>query len=293
MRGNGRRWRWLLLLGFFLLDAAALGMHVGQVSISCAGEDFSLALLRFAFDGEEYIRFEYSLNKFVAKHPLAEPYADELNKNERVISNVARYVRRWPLISKIVKGGIRAETAKPAITITSRRPNAQGHPLVLTCRVDGFYPMDINTTWLRNGKDIDQEVLRSNILPNFDGTFQMRLQLSVDPSGIGDTYSCQITHTSVPDNLTAVWDPQNQNLSVYGYVVGIMAGLIGILIVLSAGVMRWKVNQSQDSQLGPNQSQPMTSSDMSSDVSAEREDIQLCEDVTSLPSPVSANMSEV
>ncbi|XP_032871934.1 class II histocompatibility antigen, B-L beta chain-like isoform X3 [Amblyraja radiata] len=269
MRGNGRRWRWLLLLGFFLLDAAALGMHVGQVSISCAGEDFSLALLRFAFDGEEYIRFEYSLNKFVAKHPLAEPYADELNKNERVISNVARYVRRWPLISKIVKGGIRAETAKPAITITSRRPNAQGHPLVLTCRVDGFYPMDINTTWLRNGKDIDQEVLRSNILPNFDGTFQMRLQLSVDPSGIGDTYSCQITHTSVPDNLTAVWDPQNQNLSVYGYVVGIMAGLIGILIVLSAGVMRWK------------------------DVSAEREDIQLCEDVTSLPSPVSANMSEV
>ncbi|XP_055521770.1 major histocompatibility complex class I-related gene protein-like [Leucoraja erinacea] len=153
--------------------------------------------------------------------------------------------------------------------------------------------MDINTTWLRNGKDIDQEVLRSNILPNFDGTFQMRLQLSVDPSGIGDTYSCHITHTSVPDNLTAVWVHQNQNGPVYGYVVGIMAGLVGILIALSGGVMRWKVNQSRDSQLGPIQSQLMTLPDMPSGVSAVREDTQLCEDVTSLPSPVSVNVSEV
>ncbi|XP_055486150.1 class II histocompatibility antigen, B-L beta chain-like isoform X2 [Leucoraja erinacea] len=289
-------------------------MHVGQVSISCAGEDSSLAVLRFAFDGKEFISFEYSSNTFVAKHRLAEPYAIqgfvdmeeyfevytethrepvELKKNERVIRNYVRYMRRWPMISHIVKGAIRAETAKPAITITSRRPNAQGHPLVLTCRVDGFYPMDINTTWLRNGKDIDQEVLRSNVLPNFDGTFQMRLQLSVDPSGIGDTYSCQITHTSVPDNLTAVWVHQNQNGPVYGYVVGIMAGLVGILIALSGGVIRWKVNQSRDSQLGPIQSQLMTLPDMPSGVSAVREDTQLCEDVTSLPSPVSVNVSEV
>lgn len=282
MRGNGRR-RWprgngdgvaaaaalSLVFLFFMLDCAALGMHVGQMSFSCTGEDFTLAVLRFALDGEEFIRFEYSSNKFVAKHPLAEPYADELNKNEIVISNFASTIRGLPLISHIFKEGIRAETAKPAITITSRRPNARGLPLVLTCRVDGFYPRDITTTWLWNGKDIDQEVLRSNILPNFDGTFQMRLQLSVDPSRIGDTYSCQITHRSVPDNLTAVWVPQNQNVPVYGYVVGIMAGLVGILIAVSGGIMRWK------------------------DVRASREDTQLCEDVTSLPSPIPANVSEV
>ncbi|XP_078286234.1 class II histocompatibility antigen, B-L beta chain-like isoform X2 [Rhinoraja longicauda] len=250
--GPGRRWprgdggtataaatALSLLFLLFMLDATALGMHVVQLSLSCAGKDVSLSFLRLAYDGEELIRFEYSSNTFVAANPLAEPYVEGLNDDKRTVQNVARYIRRVPLISQIIEDSIRAETAKPAVTITARHPNGHEGPLVLTCRVDGFYPRDINTTWLRNGKDIDQEVLRSNILPNSDGTFQIRLQLSLDPSG-GDTYSCQITHRSVPDNLTAVWVPKIQKVPVYGFVVGIMAGLVGILIAVSGGVMRWK-----------------------------------------------------
>ncbi|XP_051865083.1 DLA class II histocompatibility antigen, DR-1 beta chain-like isoform X2 [Pristis pectinata] len=234
----------LVVFALLLRGSAAQGMHIAQMSFSGEGSEFSMAVLRFAYNGEELIHFNYTTTKFVATNPLAEPYADELNHNKRVLKNVARYIHYMPFILEVVEQAIQSLTVKPSITIIPRHLKEEENVLALTCKVDGFYPRAIDTAWLRNGEVIDRGVLKSSVLPNKDGTYQIRLQVNVDPSE-GNTYACRVKHLSVTGNLNEVWVPKNKNMPVYGYVVGVIAGIIGILIALSGGIIKWKEVRSQ------------------------------------------------
>ncbi|XP_062891132.1 rano class II histocompatibility antigen, A beta chain-like isoform X4 [Mobula hypostoma] len=229
-----------LLAAFLLLlnGSTALGMHIGQVTFSGKGSEFSMATLQFAYNGEVAVGFDYTTGKFVAINPLVKSFVDKLNRDQKLIRNVARYVNDMPFAMEIVHQAVQALTAKPTITITSRHLKNRENTLALICQVHGFYPKKIHATWLRNGVVINREVLMTKILPNQDGTFQVRLQVEIDP-GKGDTYTCEIKHLSVPDKLHAVWVPKN-TYPVYGYVIGIIAGIIGILIAVSGGMIRWK-----------------------------------------------------
>ncbi|XP_072102479.1 H-2 class II histocompatibility antigen, E-S beta chain-like [Mobula birostris] len=231
-----------LLAAFLLLllhnGSIALGMHIGQVTFSGKGSQFSMATLQFAYNGETTVRFNYTTGKFVAINPIVKPYMDDLNRNTEVMKYVTCCVESMPVAMEIVHQAVQTLTAKPTITITSRHMKNRENTLALTCQVHGFYPKKIHATWLRNGVAIDQEVLMTRILPNWDRTFQVRLQVEIDP-GKGDTYTCEIEHLSVPDKLHAVWVPKN-TYPVYGYVIGIIAGIIGILTAVSGGMIRWK-----------------------------------------------------
>ncbi|XP_062891234.1 DLA class II histocompatibility antigen, DR-1 beta chain-like isoform X2 [Mobula hypostoma] len=169
-----------LLAAFLLLlnGSTALGMHIGQVTFSGKGSEFSMATLQFAYNGETAVRFNYTTGKFVAINPIVKSFVDDLNLQSK---------------------------AKPMITITSRHLRNRENTLALTCQVHGSYPKKIHATWLRNGVVIDREVLMTKILPNQDGTFQVSRQVEIDPRK-GDTYTCEIKHLSVPDKLHAVWE---------------------------------------------------------------------------------------
>ncbi|XP_062890833.1 class II histocompatibility antigen, B-L beta chain-like [Mobula hypostoma] len=229
-----------LLAAFLLLlnGSTALGMHIGQVIFSAKGSELSTATMQFAYNGEAAVCYNYTTGKFVAINPIAKPYTDKLNHKTEGTKYVTYSVNIMPFVMEIVQLVVQALAAKPTITITSRHMKNRENTLALTCQVYGFYPKKIHATWLRNGVAIDQEVLMMRILPNRDGTFQVSLQVEIDP-GKGDTYTCEIEHLSVPDKLHAVWVPKNI-YPVYGYVIGIIAGIIGILTAVSGGMIRWK-----------------------------------------------------
>ncbi|XP_072102493.1 DLA class II histocompatibility antigen, DR-1 beta chain-like isoform X2 [Mobula birostris] len=185
---------------------------------------------------------------------------------------------------------------KPTITITSRHMKNRENNLALTCQVHGFYPKKIHAMWLRNGVAIDREVLNTSILPNRDGTFQVRLQVEIDP-GKGDTYTCEIEHLSVPDKLHAVWVPKN-TYPVYGYVIGIIAGIIGILTAVFGGMIRWKAHHGCGSQRGMNWIQGFICSNASASVThpelcSHGENDRLCEELGQMPRPASECTTEV
>ncbi|XP_059805592.1 class II histocompatibility antigen, B-L beta chain-like isoform X2 [Hypanus sabinus] len=239
--GARRRRSPCLLAAFLLLllnGSTALGMRIIQVTFSGKGPEFSMPALKFAYNGKDTVHFNYTTEKFVAIDPLVKSYVKELNSDAKLIKNVNNFVNDMPFAMEIIHQNLQALTAKPTITITSRPLKNRKNSLVLSCQVCGFYPRDIHTTWLRNGMAIDQEVQMTKILPNQDGTFQVQLQVEIDP-GKGDTYTCEIKHLSIPDKLHVVWDPRN-TYPVYGYVIGIIAGIIGILIAVAGGIIRWK-----------------------------------------------------
>ncbi|XP_051865076.1 class II histocompatibility antigen, B-L beta chain-like isoform X2 [Pristis pectinata] len=269
-------------------------MHVGQVVFSSTAPWFSATGLRFGCNGKDVAYFDFSASKYVASIPQVEAFIRDLNHhNPRAIVEVNKTRQFIPLFAETVYRDVLTLNVKPSITITSMHLNEGEKPLVLVCRVDGFYPRDINATWQQNGEAIGQEVLRSSILPNPDGAFQIRLQVNVDPSR-GDTYTCQLEHRSVPGKLSAVWVPKSKNLPVHGYVVGIMAGIVGITIAVSGGVIRWKEHHTHGSEPVPNQRKTVELSDacVSNTYSGDRSEggaDHLCEGIGRLLSPVPAD----
>ncbi|XP_067832281.1 HLA class II histocompatibility antigen, DQ beta 2 chain-like isoform X2 [Heptranchias perlo] len=231
-------WGLLWILGLCLLSSPTLALHTVQQIFSIDGSQPPVMNLRFAYNGKELAHFNFITKKLVATSPLLELYVDELNNSSRTIKNLDRYSYFGPLGADIILRVTRTLTAKPSITITVHHLKGEKNSY-LNCRVSGFYPRGINTTWLRNGEAVQQEVLRSRILPNKDGSFQVTLQVNVDPRR-GDTYTCQVEHRSAPDKLTAVWAPKSQNLLSPAHVVGIISGLAGIIIAVSGGIIRWK-----------------------------------------------------
>ncbi|XP_041430420.1 major histocompatibility complex class I-related gene protein [Xenopus laevis] len=66
----------------------------------------------------------------------------------------------------------------------------------LHCWVYGFYPRDVEVKWIKNGRDEIYSEESAEILPNPDGTYQIRVSVEVTPEE-GATYSCHVDHSSL------------------------------------------------------------------------------------------------
>jgi len=66
----------------------------------------------------------------------------------------------------------------------------------VSCLATGFYPRHINLTLFRDGQPVpDHEITGGDLLPNGDGTYQMRKSLEI--SADKHRYSCSATHLSL------------------------------------------------------------------------------------------------
>lgn len=72
----------------------------------------------------------------------------------------------------------------------------------ITCLATGFYPRHIDLTLLRNGKPVDDhQITGGELLPNGDGTYQMRKSLEIPAEEFRHKYSCSVTHLSLDNKL--------------------------------------------------------------------------------------------
>uniref|UniRef100_A0A8C1S863 Ig-like domain-containing protein n=1 Tax=Cyprinus carpio TaxID=7962 RepID=A0A8C1S863_CYPCA len=64
----------------------------------------------------------------------------------------------------------------------------------LSCLATGFYPRHINLTLFRDEQPVaDHEITAGDLLPNDDGTYQMRKSLEISAAD-KHTYTCSVTH---------------------------------------------------------------------------------------------------
>ncbi|XP_073688296.1 major histocompatibility complex class I-related gene protein-like [Garra rufa] len=69
------------------------------------------------------------------------------------------------------------------------------------CLATGFYPRHINLTLFRDGKPVaDHEISGGDLLPNGDGTYQMRKSLEISAAD-KHKYTCSATHLSLDNKL--------------------------------------------------------------------------------------------
>lgn len=85
----------------------------------------------------------------------------------------------------------------------------------VSCHATGFYPGRAALLWTKDGKEIHEGVERGEILPNHDGTFQMRTELQLGSVQAEDwtRYQCvfQLAGLKAEDDVVQTLD-QNKIL---------------------------------------------------------------------------------
>ncbi|XP_043541130.1 class I histocompatibility antigen, F10 alpha chain-like [Chiloscyllium plagiosum] len=123
---------------------------------------------------------------------------------------------------------------QPEVFISRREPNGQDKPLTLSCLVTGFYPADIEVTWLRNG-EVMSETQSSGVRPNHDGTHQIQKEIEINAGD--EDQSCHIEHSSLAEAQLYQWEIQQNSVERSHCVL-----LIGLVSAMAAifGIIIWK-----------------------------------------------------
>ncbi|XP_023699785.2 zinc-alpha-2-glycoprotein-like isoform X1 [Paramormyrops kingsleyae] len=197
----------------------------------------SRSFMSHAYDGTDFVSFDVERKSWVAVVPQAVFYKQrresDIQDLHRLIAHYESGCINW--LKKLLEYSISVRKTKvPEVKLIDRKPMASA--IEVTCHVTGFYPREVHVEWL--GADelpLTEGVISGEVLPNGDGTYQLRKILTV-PEGQGaQSYSCQVTHSSVPENITVSWAPARAHL--YGIIPGFLCIAL-VLMVLAIFVFK-------------------------------------------------------
>ncbi|XP_040859226.1 T-cell surface glycoprotein CD1a-like [Ochotona curzoniae] len=119
---------------------------------------------------------------------------------------------------------------KPEAWLSSGPSPGPGH-LLLVCRVSGFYPKPVLVTWMRGNQE-QPGTERSDVLPNADGTWYVRVTVEVT-AGEAAGLSCRVQHSSLGDqDIILHWERQNSTGFIVLAVILVLALLAGLVFWL-------------------------------------------------------------
>ncbi|XP_029115833.1 class I histocompatibility antigen, F10 alpha chain-like [Scleropages formosus] len=207
------------------------GVHVYQSFTACDLEDDTLS--RFfsvdAYDGEE--KYQYDALSHIQNTLVPEFVWNKVTSDLRKqkYSNIyqplcVRTLRRYLQEDK----NILLRKERPRVRVIQKTEPHSGRTQV-SCVATGFYPRRVNMTLLRDDRPVpDRELTGGEVLPNGDGTYQLRRSLSVSEEELRERhrYTCTVSHLSVDNKLDVNWEPEAP-----AHTVLISAVLIAVLVL--------------------------------------------------------------
>ncbi|XP_078074009.1 class I histocompatibility antigen, F10 alpha chain-like isoform X2 [Mustelus asterias] len=216
------------------------GVHILQwirnIEVS---EDGSIKRsMSVGFDGKDYISLESERMRWVATHHNAVKTKEKWDSDESwntfwkwlmEVELVERLKSRLYFGKKYLNRKV-----QPDVFISRSAPIGLYKLFTLSCLVTGFYPADIEVTWLRNG-EVMSETLSSGVRPNHDETHQIQKVIEIN-AGDEDQYSCQIEHSSLAESKIHQWEiPESGGHSQLGIIAGsiisVLAAIFGIIAI--------------------------------------------------------------
>ncbi|KAM4696195.1 class I histocompatibility antigen, F10 alpha chain-like [Rhinophrynus dorsalis] len=216
------------------------GFHSFQYMYGCElREDGSTrGYEQFGYDGRDFMyldtdRWRYVSNVHEAQISEQKWNSPEVNAPERD----KNYLENECIVylKKFIDYG-REELARrvhPKVKVSDHQSDTVTK---LRCQVYGFYPRDVDVKWVKNGVDDVYSEEAKQILPNPDGTYQIRVTVEVTPKE-GDRYACYVDHSSLEEPLIVPWEPKkSSSLSIIVAVVVVM----NLLVITVVGVVVYK-----------------------------------------------------
>ncbi|XP_063152812.1 H-2 class II histocompatibility antigen, E-S beta chain-like [Candoia aspera] len=193
-------------------------------------------LQRSIYDRQETDRFDSELGKFVAVTELGQPDVDLWNSDKGILQDARAAVDRCRYNYGVLQGiHVIGRRAKPTVTISPTKADPASPNTILLCTATGFYPLEINIRWLKNGRPEKEGVAFGEELQNGDWTYQRQVMLETRPER-GDVYACQVGHASLEAPITIQWEPRSSNSArskLWTGAVGAMLGVAFLAVGLS------------------------------------------------------------
>ncbi|KAL7862759.1 hypothetical protein SRHO_G00117430 [Serrasalmus rhombeus] len=140
----------------------------------------------------------------------------------------------YPVCIKTLRGYLEKRKSqvkrrvKPRVRLIQRRRSVSGWDGV-TCLATGFYPRHINLTIFRDGQPVpDHLITGGDLLPNVDGTYQMRKNLELSVEELKKySFTCTVAHLSLDNKLDIHldFDPGEP-------IVPILSSVVAALVLL-------------------------------------------------------------
>ncbi|XP_029142665.1 DLA class II histocompatibility antigen, DR-1 beta chain-like, partial [Protobothrops mucrosquamatus] len=189
-------------------------------------------LERYIYDRQEIDYFDSDLGKYVAVTPLGQPIVDQWNSDKAFMQYKKNQVDRFCRHNYKVfqSNSVVVRRAKPTVSISPTKLDPASPNTILLCTARGFYPMEIEVRWLKNGRPEEEGVAFGEELQNGDWTYQLQVMLETQPQR-GDVYACQVGHTSLEAPITVQWEPRSSNSARSKLWTGIVAAVIGVIFI--------------------------------------------------------------
>uniref|UniRef100_A0A3Q1IYP4 Ig-like domain-containing protein n=1 Tax=Anabas testudineus TaxID=64144 RepID=A0A3Q1IYP4_ANATE len=225
------------------------GVHILQEMAGCELDDETKKFLlynQFGFNGEDFMSFDQRMVAWV----YTEKAAAFKNKWGREYGEPA-FIKSFmcpQLLKRYLEYGnsYLQRKAPPSVSLLQKTPSSP-----VSCHATGFYPDRVDMFWRKDGEEIHEDVGHGEILPNHDGTFQMRVDLnisSVKPEE-WSRYDCVFQISGVKKDVITKLDKAEIRTGIGinkvppsefpAAVIGVVVGLL-LLLVCITGLFIWR-----------------------------------------------------
>ncbi|XP_053545548.1 hereditary hemochromatosis protein homolog [Bombina bombina] len=107
----------------------------------------------------------------------------------------------------------------------------------LHCFVFGFYPQAVDVKWVKNSTfEVYSEDVKQ-VLPNPDGTYQLRVSVNVTAEDRYN-YACHVDHSSLNKTIIIQLEPKGSNTG--SILIGIIVAVVILVIIAVVGIYRYR-----------------------------------------------------
>uniref|UniRef100_A0A3Q2PNF0 Ig-like domain-containing protein n=1 Tax=Fundulus heteroclitus TaxID=8078 RepID=A0A3Q2PNF0_FUNHE len=179
------------------------GAHIFQQMIGCEWEDETGDVSgydQFGYDGEDFIILDLRTQTWIAPKQQAVITKNKWNNDRYAAEYEKSYLTQicveW--LKKYVNYGRSSllRTDLPSVSFLQKNSRSP-----VSCHATGFYPNRAEMFWRKDGEEVHDGVVKGEILPNNDGTFQMSVDInlsSVKPED-WNKYECVFQLSGVND----------------------------------------------------------------------------------------------
>ncbi|XP_071355992.1 major histocompatibility complex class I-related gene protein-like [Trachinotus anak] len=225
------------------------GVHVYQRMFGCEWDDETGEVRgfdQFGYDGEDFMIFDVRTGTWIAPVPQAVMTKQKWENDRAGLNQTKNYLLQLcpERLKKHVNFGRSSlmRTELPSVSLLQKSPSSP-----VSCHATGFYPDRALMLWRKDGEDLHEDVDQGEILPNHDGSFQMRVDLdlsSVKPEDWG-RYECVFQLSGVKEDIIMKLDKAvirtNSTNSAHFYTALIRGvGSLFLLLVCITGIIIYR-----------------------------------------------------
>ncbi|XP_073417381.1 major histocompatibility complex class I-related gene protein-like isoform X2 [Dendrobates tinctorius] len=214
--------------------------HFVQVMTSCELRDdgSTIGYKQYRYDGEEFMYFDTTTGTFIPTMAEARIITQKWNRPDLRMREVTKIYMENECTERLKRFiEYRKEDlekrVRPQVKVSGQE---KGDTIKLHCQVYGFHPRPVDVKWM-NGEDEVHSYETTNVLPNPDGTYQIRVSVEVTPKD-GDSYSCYVDHSSLEEPLLTKWESPRPFLPAV--IISAVVSIILIFAFIIAGVIIYR-----------------------------------------------------